>query len=457
MNDRRILIVEDERIVALDIKSRLVLQGYSVCDLVHTGSDAIRVAGEMRPDLVLMDIMLENGMDGIEAAEQIRLKYDIPVIFLSAYSDELTIQRAKITEPYGYLLKPFDGKDLHTVIEMALYKHTMESKLKGVERWLTTTVKSIGDGVITTDKGRLVTFMNPVAEALTGWQIEEAVSRELGRLFTIISEDTNDVIEDPVSKVIAGGSVAKDHDAVLLNRHGYNTPISFTAAPIQDESGNTSGVVFILRDITLRKKAEMETRETLQKLRVSMNALIDALAHTVETRDPYTAGHQRRVTNLARAIATEMGLHIEQVDGIRMAGVIHDLGKISVPAEILTKPSKLIPIEYSLIQTHAQIGYDILKSIDFPWPVAEIVYQHHEKMNGTGYPRGLTGGDLLLESRVLTVADVVEAMASHRPYRAALGIEQSLDEIVKNRSVLYDPDVVDACVRVFNERGFQFQ
>ncbi len=176
---------------------------------------------------------------------------------------------------------------------------------------------------------------------------------------------------------------------------------------------------------------------------------------TVETRDPYTAGHQRRVADLARAIATEMNLPADQIDGIRMAAAIHDLGKISVPAEILSKPTKLTNIEFGLIKTHSQSGYDILKDIDFPWPIARMVLEHHERMNGSGYPNGLTGDNILMESRILAVADVVESMASHRPYRPSLGIEAALEEIEKNKGTLYDNAVADACLRLFREKGYQ--
>ncbi len=177
----------------------------------------------------------------------------------------------------------------------------------------------------------------------------------------------------------------------------------------------------------------------------------------VEMRDPYTAGHQRRVADLARSIASEMGLSKDQIDGIRTAGLIHDIGKISVPAEILSRPEKLTNLAFELIKTHAQSGYDILKDIEFPWPIARIVHEHHERMDGSGYPNGLTGDEIFLESRILAVADVVEAIASHRPYRPALGIEKALEEISQNRDILYDPEVVDACLRLFEEKGFKWK
>ena len=185
--------------------------------------------------------------------------------------------------------------------------------------------------------------------------------------------------------------------------------------------------------------------------------IVQAMSLTVEARDPYTAGHQRRVADLARAIATEMGLLEDQVDGIRMAGLIHDLGKMSVPGEILNRPGLLNELEFKMIKFHVQIGYDILKGIDFPWPVARIALAHHERIDGSGYPNRLKGEEILLEARILAVADVVEAMSSHRPYRAALGIDKALNEISKNRSILYDPEAADACLRVFLEKGYKFK
>ena len=178
---------------------------------------------------------------------------------------------------------------------------------------------------------------------------------------------------------------------------------------------------------------------------------IEAIALTLEMRDPYTAGHQQRVSRLACAIAEEMNLTEKQIDGLRIAGLIHDLGKVTIPAEILSKPSKLTETEFSIIKNHPQVAYDILKKIDFPWPVADIVLQHHEYLDGSGYPQGLESKDILLETRILTVADVVEAMASHRPYRPALGIDKALDEIKFGSGIRFDPDVVNACLAIFSK------
>jgi putative nucleotidyltransferase with HDIG domain len=175
---------------------------------------------------------------------------------------------------------------------------------------------------------------------------------------------------------------------------------------------------------------------------------------TIEARDPYTAGHQKKVANLAQAIAAELGLSRDQIEGIRMARLIHDLGKIYLPSEILSKPGRISEAEFDIIKSHPTVGYDILKTIDFSWPIATLVLQHHERMDGSGYPNGLRGEEILIEARIINVADVVEAMATHRPYRASLGIDVALQEIISNRGTLYDANVVDCCIRLIKEQNY---
>lgn len=204
-----------------------------------------------------------------------------------------------------------------------------------------------------------------------------------------------------------------------------------------------------------RLRAEEKLRKTLAEMRKAMGGVIQAFIYTVESRDPYTAGHQQRVADLARSIASMMGLGSEQIEAVRMGGSIHDLGKIQVPAEILSKPGALTPLEYEMIKRHPKTGYEILKDVDFPWDIARIVLQHHERLDGSGYPDGISGEDIEVESRVMAVADVVEAMSSHRPYRPALGIDKALEEIVSRKGVAFDADAVDACVRLF-EGGYRF-
>ena len=228
---------------------------------------------------------------------------------------------------------------------------------------------------------------------------------------------------------------------------------------LRDEvvSRGTTEVHTAVTNITARKKDEEKLNQIMENLRKGVSGVIQIVSSTVENRDPCTTGHQRRVADLSRAIAEEMGLADDRQDGLRMAGTIHDLGKISIPAKILSKPTKLTKIEYKLIQTHSQTGYDILKDIDFPWPLAEVVFQHHERLNGSGYPRGLKGKDISPEAQILMVADVVEAMTSCRSYRPALGVDAALEEIEKNKGILYNPKVAEVCQKLFKKKGFRFK
>ncbi|HDZ26428.1 hypothetical protein LCGC14_0735130 [marine sediment metagenome] len=327
MKKKQILIVEDERIVAEDIKISLQKLGYSVPGTAISGEEAVKKAEDMQPDLVLMDIILAGEMDGIEASALIRSRFEIPVVYLTACSDQKTLNKVIITDPFGYIIKPYEDKDLQTTIEMALYKQKMESILKEREKIL--------------------------------------------------------------------------------------------------------------------RKNLVET--------------VKALALAVEKRDIYTTSHQRKVSNLACNIAEEMGLPEEQVDGLRMAGSVHDVGTIQILTEILIKPDNLSQFESYMIKLHPQFGYDILRAIEFPYPVAQIVLQHHERMDGSGYPESLSGEDILPEARILAVADVVEAMSTPRPHRPALGINKALGEISKDKGILYDPEAVDACLKLFHEKKVKLE
>jgi PAS domain S-box-containing protein/putative nucleotidyltransferase with HDIG domain len=226
--------------------------------------------------------------------------------------------------------------------------------------------------------------------------------------------------------------------------------------PIVNEAGEVTAGVHTLTDITGTVRAESNLRNSLEKVQRTLAGTVAALASTLETRDPYTSGHQRKVASLAAALAEEIGFTAEAVEGMRVTGFLHDIGKIAIPAEILSKPGKINLVEFDLVKAHSQVGHDILKAIEFPWPVAQAVLQHHERLDGSGYPSGLKDEEIIPEARILMVADVVEAMASHRPYRPALGIDAALKEIDRNKGILYDPGIVEACTKLFTGRGFQF-
>jgi PAS domain S-box-containing protein/putative nucleotidyltransferase with HDIG domain len=233
--------------------------------------------------------------------------------------------------------------------------------------------------------------------------------------------------------------------------------LHFTAAAVRDRKGDVFGAVETMTDISALKRAEEELRQSVERLRKVMSGTIRAIDLIVETRDPYTAGHQHQVARLASALARELNLPEDTAEAIYVAASIHDLGKIYVPAEILSKPGHISDIERGIIRTHPQVGFDILKSIDFPWPIAEIVLQHHERLNGSGYPRGLKDGEIRIEAKIIGLADVVESMGSHRPYRPTLGMDKALAEIRRNRGILYAPEVVDACLALIGENRFAFE
>lgn len=456
MSKINILVVEDEGIVARDIQNMLLGLGYNVVDVLSTSEKAIQIASEKNPDLVLMDIMLEGDRSGVEAADYIYTNLNIPIVYLTAYADEITLQRAKKTEPFGYLLKPFEERELQTTIEIALYKFEMERKLKNSERWLFTILKNVGDGVIATDQNGRVSYMNPLAESMTGKKMKNSGTLSLQDIYPVAHQETGKKVHIPVKDILKGKKTKVESEVILNSSNRKPIYISQNINPILDENKKISGIVLTFTDISQRKKTEEALKQSWEKQKKAMEGTVQAMAYTIETRDPYTAGHQKRVTKLACTIAREMNLAPDQIDGVRMAGGLHDIGKIYVPAEILSKPGKISPVEYNIIKTHPQVGFDILKSIDFPWPVGEFVLQHHERMDGSGYPNGLKGEEIHLEARILAVADVIEAMSTHRPYRAALSIETALTEVEENMGTLYDPDVVEVCLRLFRKKEFSF-
>ena len=335
-----------------------------------------------------------------------------------------------------------------------------EEMLKKSEEKFRFLAEHMNDNIFTMDMNLKTTYVSRSMEKLLGFTPEERMKQGITEQVTPASLK---VIEQILSEELereqtglADPDRSRKFEVEYYHKNGTTVWVENVISGIRDEQGILTGIHGVSRDITERREAEKALRESFGRLRKALGATVQAMAIAVETRDPYTAGHQRRVADLARTIATEMGLSGNAIDGIRTAAMIHDLGKISVPSEILTKPAKLTDLEFSLIKTHAWSGYDIIKDIDFPWPVARMILEHHERMDGSGYPNGLKGEQLLLESRILAVADVVESMASHRPYRPGLGIEKALEEIEKNRGILYDAEAVDACLDLFRTKNYTF-
>ena len=323
--------------------------------------------------------------------------------------------------------------------------------LRESEEKYRTLVENAAEAILVAQDGMLK-FVNRIASEMTGYSEQELHSSPF---LEFVHPDDRDMVGERYLRRLKGDMTLSRYAFRLINKDGSIKWVEIDAVLVAWE-GKPATLNF-LSDITERKKAEKKLGETLSSLRNALGGIIQVLSATIEKRDPYTAGHQRRVADLARAIGQEMGITADRVEGLRIAGIIHDIGKVSIPAEILSKPTRLTEIEYKLIQSHPEVGHDILRDIDFAWPLAEMVLQHHERMNGSGYPNQLKGEEILLEARILAVSDVVEAMASHRPYRPALGIEAALEEIEKNKGVFYDPDVVSACLTLFREKGFEFK
>jgi len=309
------------------------------------------------------------------------------------------------------------------------------------------------DGILLIDENYKIIYCNGELVQNLGYAPDEILGHDFR---DFLDEESRPLVADHYLRRQRGEKIAARYEFNIVRRDGTKRRVEISSDVIKDAGGEMRTVAQLL-DITDRKKAEDLNQEMMKNLKKALDGTINVIALTVEARDPYTSGHQRRVADLARAIATQMGLPKDSIEAISSAAIIHDLGKIQVPADILNKPSSLTEIEFSFIKVHPQVAHNILKDIEFPWPVAEIIYEHHERWNGSGYPRGLAGQNILLEARILAVADVVEAMASHRPYRPPFGIDKALEELVENRGKLYDPEVVDACLLVFREKHFTFK
>jgi len=452
----RLLIVDDSLDDALLLVRQLKKGGYNPTykqvDTAETMSEAL---DGQTWDAILCDYSMPNF--SMHAALDLykKKRLDLPFIIVSGTITDETAVAAMKAGTHDYIIK-----DNLARLNPAMDRELRETKvrherrlaeyelIKSEEKYRTLFEESRDAIYISEKQGEFIGFNQSTTE-LFGYSKEEMLGMNTKDIF--VNTDEYLKFQEEIEQK---GSV-RDFEAKLYKKGGSEMNCLITSTVRRSKDATIMGYQGIIRDISELVSSQQKLEKTLEKLRKALGGTIQAMALTVETRDPYTAGHQRRVSNLACAIAREMGISSNQIQGIHFAGIIHDIGKISVPGEILSKPGRISENELGIIKEHPRTGYNILKTVDFPWPIAQIVLQHHEKIDGSGYPDGISGENILIESRILSVADVIEAMSSHRPYRPTLGVDMALREIQQNRGVLYDSGVVDACLKLFNERGYR--
>lgn len=489
----KILIVDDEEQNVAYLETLFKAKGFQVTT-ARNGAQALDIARKDPPQLIISDILMPV-MDGFmlckEWKKDNRLK-KIPFIFYTAtYTDPKDQKLALEMGADMFIIKPqepdvilkfaeeimtkfkSDAKKLISEVELSeevfLQEHNealfrkLEKKIRQLEdanqaiKESETKYRSIFENSIagiyrTTKDGRFLAVNNAFYRML-GYRSQEELKSLVTNINTqlyVSPEDRARLIELLTKYNSVEGFETrfykKDHDIIWIKASVWT---------VCDTKNNIMYYEGIAQNITEQIKKEEELKNIATKLKNAMMGTIHVMANIVEHRDPYTAGHQRRVSDISFAIAKDLELPPHQIEGVKIAGLIHDVGKVSIPTEILVKPGKLTPTERLLVESHAEAGYNILKDVEFPWPILNAVHQHHERLNGSGYPLGLNGEKIVLEARILAIADVVEAMASHRPYRPALGIEIALEEIEKNKGILYDENVANVCLNLFRRKNFK--
>jgi PAS domain S-box-containing protein/putative nucleotidyltransferase with HDIG domain len=348
-------------------------------------------------------------------------------------------------------LLPFLDKQVIIIVRDTTAEITAEQSLKESQEYLSKVMNAVADPIFVKDRYHKWVLLNDAYCRFMGYRREELIGKSD---FDFFPKEQAEVFW--ARDEVVFNEVKEDNNEEQFTDASGTVHIILTKKTLYIDKQGDKFIVGIIQDITQQKIIEESLLESYRKLQRTLEGTANALATALEKRDPYTAGHEKRVAKLACAIAEEMGLSKDAVAGIRVTAFLHDIGKIVVPAEILSKPSRLNEFEYSIVKTHPEVGYEILKELEFPWPVATVILQHHERLNGTGYPKGLNGESIIKEARIMAVADVTEAMCSHRPYRPSLGIQKALDELNQHKGTLYDPVAVDACIAVFTKRNFKF-
>jgi len=486
----KILIVDDIAENVFLLKTLLEGGGYEVVS-ARNGKEALKRLQEGSFDLIVSDILMPV-MDGSQLCRTCKADPEwkkIPfLIYTATYTEKRDEEFALALGADCFAVKPQEPERFLEIIKelLDLSKHAatlakaapamdetaylaahnervvrklekrtaelakLNLALRESEEKYRLVVENAAEAILIAQEG-MIKFANPACTEMSGYSEETLISKPFAEF--IHPEDREIVFERYMRRLRGEEVFPPFYPFRVAVKRG---PVRWVEvhSVVVTWKGKPATLNFIT-DITERKQSAEALAMSIENLRKALGGTVQAIAMVVEARDPYTAGHQRRAADLAYTLAAEMGLSGDRIEGLRMAGRIHDIGKISVPAEILSKPTKLTPIEFGLIKVHPRAGYDILKEIEFPWPIAQIVLQHHERMDGSGYPQGLKGEEILLEAKILIVADVIEAMATHRPYRPALGIEAALEEISRGKGIHYDPAAVDACLKLFREKGYK--
>ncbi len=470
-----ILVVDDIPANLKLLMDLLTSQGYKVRPAI-AGEQALSAIKMRKPDLILLDVKMP-GMDGYQVCQHLKKNKqtaEIPVIFISALGSLKDRIRGFEEGGVDYITKPFQREEVlvrvHTHIQ--LYRMQQDLELIVAER-----TQDLQQAISQLRKSETQLKQAQAIGHIGNWELilsnsnvlwSEEVYHIMGvepqkfvpnfeNFLSLAHPDDRAALRNVIDKAINGVVNYHEIEYRILQPDGTERTILTSGKLHSNEKGEPVSIFGVVQDITEHKLAEDQKHQSAMQLHNMLLQTIEAISMTVEKRDPYTAGHQRRVSLLAVAIAKEMRLNENTIEGIRLGAMIHDLGKISIPSEILSKPGQLSSVEFALIKLHPDAGYEIVKEIDFPWPVAEMIRQHHERLNGTGYPSGLSGNEIIIEAQILAVADVVEAMASHRPYRPSQGIKAALDEISKNKGINYETTVVDACLKIFAEKRFEFE
>ncbi|MDD5523642.1 MAG: response regulator [Smithella sp.] len=489
----KILVVDDEEQNISYLETLFKAHGFQVMT-ARNGAKALEAAREDPPHIIISDILMPV-MDGFMLCKEWKnddhLK-NIPFIFYTAtYTDPKDEKLAMEMGADLFIIKPQEPDILVNLVQKVMVKfkskiieptskmelsgeaflqehnealfRKLEKKIRQLEeanqaiKESETKYRSIFDNSIsgiyrTTKEGRLLS-LNSAFYRMLGYNSQEelrSLVTDMGKQIYVIPEDRTRLLEllekNNSVESFETRFYKKDHSIIWVNAGVWT---------IRDANNNILYYEGIAEDITGRVQREHELKTSAEKLKNAMMGTIHVVAIIVEQRDPYTAGHQRRVSEIASAVAEEMGLPSEQIECVKIAGLIHDVGKIAIPTEILVKPGKLTPTERLLVESHAEAGYNILKDVEFPWPILDSIHQHHERMNGSGYPSGMSNEKITPEARILAIADVVEAMASHRPYRPAFEIDFVLKEIEKNKGVLYDENAANACLTLFRNKNYQ--